>query len=225
MTSRVQAALKQEVPWPLILSYLLCSALCAAMILYRFTLTGLTAYTWLAVPNLVLAWIPFGFAIAIRVTHRLDLRSPLLMLPLGLLWLLFFPNAPYIVTDLVHLIDNWQAFSVYYDVALLVLAAFTGLGLAFSSLLMLQELIETAWGSVAGWAFCTLTWLLTAIGIYLGRVERWNSWDALHSPLLILADLARALRGGEPLLIILVYSVVNMVLYVAFRSAKTYRPN
>lgn len=223
MTPKLDDALRREVPWPLVRSYLLCSALCAAMLLFRFTSTGLLSYAWLAVPNLILAWMPFGFAIVIRVAHTMGLHRPVLLLALGMLWLLFFPNAPYIVTDLVHLIDNWRDFSVYYDVALLALAAWTGLGLGFSSLLILHELIERSWSKLAGWAFCTATLVLTAMGIFLGRVERWNSWDALHAPLRILSDVTAALRGGEPRMIILTYAIVNLALYIAFRSASAPR--
>lgn len=213
-------SLRAKIPWRVVLAYLLCSALCSAMVLYRYAVTGVTTYAWLVVPNLVLAWIPYGFSLAIEAARSLGWRSRGLYLGLGALWLLFFPNAPYIVTDLIHLTAVRDGVSLYFDIALIALAAATGLGLAFSSLAILQDLVETAAGRLTGWAFVLLVWLLSSFGIYLGRVERWNSWDALHSPLSILGDLAAALRGGELFPIVASYSLINVALYLAFRAKR-----
>jgi uncharacterized membrane protein len=137
---------------------------------------------------------------------------------LAALWLLFFPNAPYMMTDLVHLTWVSDNISIHFDTALLFLAAFTGLGLGFTSLTILHDLVQKRYSALLGWLFVSIVWILTAAGIYLGRVQRWNSWDALRSPLSILTDVIGAFKGGEPLLIMAVYTVVPMTLYVAFRS-------
>lgn len=216
----VACALREKIPWNVVLAYLLCSALCSAMVLYRYAVTGKTTYAWLVAPNLVLAWMPFGFALALQLARHLEWRGRGPRLVLGGLWLLFFPNAPYIVTDLVHLVYVRDAVSIYFDIALIALAAFTGLGLAFHSLAILQDAVAKATSRLAGWAFVVLIWVLSAFGIYLGRVERWNSWDALHSPLLILGDLLAALQGGELLSIVVGFSLVPSALYVAFRARK-----
>ena len=57
-----------------------------------------TLYAFL-IWNLFLAWVPFVFSMA---AYELDKRKRggLLLLPLGIAWLLFFPNAPYLMTDL-----------------------------------------------------------------------------------------------------------------------------
>ena len=53
--------------------------------------------------NLVLAWMPMVFAVAFDLVER-----RLWLLPLGLGWLAFLPNAPYLVTDLVHLGEGYE---------------------------------------------------------------------------------------------------------------------
>ncbi|MDF2630151.1 MAG: hypothetical protein K0R39_3982 [Symbiobacteriaceae bacterium] len=210
-----------KMPWRLIFSYLLCSALCSAMVVYRYAVTGKTTYAWLVVPNLVLAWMPFGFAVALELVGW---RRRWVSLALGGLWLLFFPNAPYIVTDFVHLTWVNDLVSIYFDIALVGLAAVTGLGLGFNSLAILQDQVERSFSRAVGWVFVLATWVLTSVGIYLGRVERWNSWDALRSPLAILADVAAAARGGELLPIIASFSLVMAVLYVTFRASAHREP-
>lgn len=218
MTASISKALKQHVPWNHVLAYVLCSATCTSMVLYRYGVTGKTTYAWLVVPNLVLAWMPLCFALAIHVARELGWRNRWLVAGLGGLWLLFFPNAPYIVTDLVHLTYFRDSVSIYFDIALITLAAVTGLGLAFNSLGILHDLMVRRTSRLVGWLFAISTCILSSVGIYLGRVERWNSWDMLRSPLSIINDLLAALRAGELLPIVVSYSLITVSLYVVFRS-------
>ena len=82
---------------------LVASALCVATVEYRGHHTGDTHYRFL-VWNLFLAWIPFVFALGAYLLAR-GRRGPAVVL-LGVLWLLFFPNAPYMLTDFIHLDDS-----------------------------------------------------------------------------------------------------------------------
>lgn len=66
--------------------------------------TGVDSHGYL-LWNLVLAWIPLLFAVALGWARRLQLGG-LALVALGAGWLLFLPNAPYMVTDLVHLQDK-----------------------------------------------------------------------------------------------------------------------
>ena len=71
-----------------------------AMLAARMAYTGTRGHGWL-LWNLVLAWIPFALALLIYERARAG-ASLRVLAPLGLLWLVFFPNAPYLVTDLKH---------------------------------------------------------------------------------------------------------------------------
>jgi hypothetical protein len=82
----------------IVLALLLASSLPVLMVAVRMVYTGYAMYTFL-VWNLFLAWLPFTFALlAYQLRQRIWL-----VLPLSGLWLLFLPNAPYLITDLIHL--------------------------------------------------------------------------------------------------------------------------
>ncbi len=136
--------------------------------------------------NLFLAWIPYWIALALDPFHRRFQRSWLTALVL-LSWLFFFPNAPYILTDLLHLrgrhpVPHW------YDLMLIVSFAWTGLLLGYLSLYEVQRFVQERWSAWAGWCFSLSATFLCGLGIYLGRYLRWNSWDVLQDPLTILQD-------------------------------------
>jgi len=137
--------------------------------------------------NLFLAWIPLGIALAVYDAHRRGARTAWLLAGASL-WLLFFPNAPYLVTDLKYL-GSWSDAPEWFDVVLVSAAAWTGLLLGFASLYLVQAVVRELRGAAAAWAVVVGSIALGSFGIYLGRFERWNSWDALTSPRSILADL------------------------------------
>ena len=159
---------------------LLAGATLMAVVLVRLRVIGTDSLRYVfLVWNLFLAWIPFMVAYVIY-TLPLSRRAWLLVAPLGaFLWLIFFPNAPYILTDFQHLSAPGEGFPVWYDVLLLMWAAFTGLFLGMISLFMMQEIVRREFGRWSGWGFVLLVTGLTAIGVYMGRFLRWNSWDVL----------------------------------------------
>jgi uncharacterized membrane protein len=98
------------------------------------------------------------------------------------LWLIFFPNAPYILTDFQHLAHQPGELPVWYDVMMLIWFAFTGLLLGMVSLFLMQEIVRREFGRWAGWAFVAAVTGLSSAGVYMGRFLRWNSWDILRDP-------------------------------------------
>ena len=155
--------------------------ICVALIRLRITLTVSMGYAFL-LWNLFLAWIPFGMAYFTYISS-IGRRWLLLILPFSaFLWLIFFPNAPYILTDFQHLSSGGTEISIWYDVLLLIWFSFTGLFLGMVSLFLMQEVVRRSFGRWVGWAFIALVALLTSIGVYAGRFLRWNSWDILRHP-------------------------------------------
>ena len=96
-------------------------------------------------------------------------------------WLLFFPNAPYIFTDLIHLSARSYA-GIWADMSLILLCALTGLVLGFVSLYLMQSVVERVFGGAASWLFIAAVAVLSGFGMYLGRFLRFNSWDVLFKP-------------------------------------------
>lgn len=133
--------------------------------------------------NLFLAWIPFGLAIVLYDRHRAGAR-PLSLLPLGALWLLFLPNAPYIITDFKHLFPS-PVVPLWVDVVVIAAPAWTGMLLGFLSLYLVQSVVRSLAGARVAWATAVAVLGLASFGIYLGRVLRWNSWDVLTDPRLL----------------------------------------
>ncbi|MBI3414781.1 MAG: DUF1361 domain-containing protein [Verrucomicrobia bacterium] len=151
-----------------------------ALVCIRFLATGREQLhlVW----NLFLAWLPLIFAL--NVQRQLRAASPRRwkIFCAASAWLIFFPNAPYICTDLVHLTPP-RAGNFWIDLVLILLFAMNGLMLGFVSLYLMQDVVTRKRGAVAGWSFAALVIGLSALGVYIGRFLRWNSWDLLTNPL------------------------------------------
>jgi uncharacterized membrane protein len=138
--------------------------------------------------NLVLAWVPLVLSLVL-VRRRADgtKLGRLGTWSIGAVWLAFFPNAPYIVTDLIHLRAR-SPVPLWFDVIMVFAFALTGLCVAFTALFLVHGLVERRRGSLAGWLFVATVAGLTGFGVYLGRFQRWNSWDLVTRPGELLAD-------------------------------------
>ncbi|HEX2993263.1 MAG TPA: DUF1361 domain-containing protein [Anaerolineales bacterium] len=159
------------------------ATICSVAILrVRAEFTGIGRYGFL-VWNLFLAWVPFMISY-FTYTMTLTRKWIYVVIPIAaFLWLIFFPNAPYILTDFQHLANSrWQDLPVWYDVMMLIWFAFTGLLLGMVSLFLMQEVIRREFGRWIGWAFVALVTALSSAGVYMGRFLRWNSWDILRDP-------------------------------------------
>jgi uncharacterized membrane protein len=157
---------------------LAASALCIATVEYRGYHTGDSFYEFL-VWNLILAWVPLVLAIAAYVSARRGAGIPAAVL--GVLWLLFFPNAPYLLSDFIHLHEA-EATPLWYDALMLAAFAWTGLLLGYASLYLMQLIWLRAAGKLISWLGVVAALALASFGIYLGRFLRFNSWDALVHP-------------------------------------------
>ncbi|SHK01167.1 DUF1361 domain-containing protein [Paramaledivibacter caminithermalis] len=147
--------------------------------------------------NLFLAWIPLLLSLAMNYIDRIQkysTKKTIYLLALGFCWLIFFPNAPYIVTDIIHL-SNYNYYSIYndaysfsssfimwYDFILVMLFVFTGYILGHISLYSVHKIIEEKSTKVMGWIFVFVVSILSGFAIYLGRFLRLNSWEIISSP-------------------------------------------
>jgi uncharacterized membrane protein len=154
------------------------STLCVATLEYRIHRTGDPFYGFL-VWNLILAWVPFALALVVYDSMRRGLR--VVAAAFGVLWMVFFPNAPYLLTDFIHLKTSTSA-PLWYDALMLSAFAWTGLLLGFASLYLIQIVLRRAVGPALTWAFVVVALALASFGVYIGRFIRFNSWDALLRP-------------------------------------------
>lgn len=166
------------------LSSAMSVALVAARILYLRDVHHI-GLVW----NLFLAWIPLFVALGMWTLVHRGYRSTLLLAGPFLIWLAFFPNAPYLVTDLIHLRPHYKI-PLWYDATMLFSFAWNGLCAGLVSLWIMQNLADMQLGKWISWLLVLLTVSLSGFGVYLGRFLRWNSWDVITNPQLLLMDIA-----------------------------------
>jgi uncharacterized membrane protein len=169
------------------------SALCLGLELVREHRYGAYDFRFL-IWNLILAWIPLLIALIVYDRYRRG-RPLLLLAPALVLWLLFLPNAPYIVTDFVHLSAGSPA-PLWLDGVEVSAFAWTGMLLGFVSLYLVHAVARHRLGAVPSWIGVLGVLALISVGVYLGRAKRWNSWDLLTQPGARLAQLHAHL--GDP---------------------------
>ncbi|MEM1117948.1 MAG: DUF1361 domain-containing protein [Bacteroidota bacterium] len=191
----------------------------AALFLVRVVVTG----SWF---GLFLGWNLFLAAVPLMASTllvRLDARGARLpaLLAVGAVWLLFLPNAPYILTDLVHLAER-PPVPFWYDLGMLLSGAGVGLLSGYLSLADVQGVIARRRGALAGWAASVGVLFLSAFGIYLGRELRWNSWDVVAAPDALFADilarLADPLGHPETVVMTLVFGGMLTLGYVVLHA-------
>ena len=198
---------------------LAASAVCVATVVVRNHHAGNTFYSFL-VWNLALAWIPFVLALAAYRSARR--RNNVTTVALGILWLLFFPNAPYLLTDFIHLQES-QATPHWYDALMLASFAWTGLLLGFGSLYLMQMIWQRAVGRIWSWLGVIGALGLASFGVYLGRFLRFNSWDALVRPRriahVIVTELDNPVTNSRLVVALLVLTAALTIGYLVVYSA------
>jgi uncharacterized membrane protein len=202
--------------WPALLS----SAAAVGLLALRLDWSERASFAFLPW-NLFLAWVPYVLSLVARLLMARGLGRGWLLAPLALGWLALFPNAPYLLTDFIHLRQR-PVVPLWFDAALLALFAATGWLMGLLSLEVWKEWLEQRWGRARAWAFVAATSLLCGYGIYLGRVERWNSWDVLAEPGRLLSAMASHLSepGAFPLMLRLTacFAVLVMLSYAVFEA-------
>lgn len=170
--------------------------------------------------NLFLAWVPFVLALVLYDGARRRATAGTLA-ALGAAWLLFLPNAPYIVTD-VKWLGEYAGGKLWYDTALIGTAATIGLVLGFVSLYLVQVVVTGRFGHLAGWVLAWAALVLSGVGVYLGRFQRWNSWEVVTEPTKTVGQLAAAaldpFAHTRPLALSTAFAVTWCLGYALFYS-------
>jgi uncharacterized membrane protein len=162
------------------------SAVCTAMLVVRFLFTRQLHFSGLF-GNLLLAWIPMILALCLwRMPSGRHRRWFWLT---AVLWFLFYPNAFYITTDLIHM-KKFGSDGVFrwFDLLMTMSFAAGGMFLGCLSLYLLHLSARARFGWRVGWLFAGGMLALGSFGIYLGRILRWNSWDVATRPLKLAGD-------------------------------------
>lgn len=173
-------------------------------------------YSGWIVWNLFLAFIPLALSLLLflRRSHRR-----------GLLWwvayvtfIAFLPNAPYLLTDIIHLIEAIRAgYSIWITtlvfIPLHLLAIAVGWEAYVISVINQSFYLKKQGASRFILASELLIHALSAVGIFVGRFRRFNSWDLVTKPNILLTTTVDDLTTKKPLLVILITFIVLTVLY------------
>jgi uncharacterized membrane protein len=183
-----QSTVRRAIIDPVFYIIAMTSILCALLISFRDSQVGFTNYRFM-IWNLFLAWLPLGCSMAALVWARLARGASLAigLIVCGVAWLLLFPNAPYLMTDFIHLIfaNSYINYDVdglllWFDLVLYFLFIWCGLLLGYASMNQIHAIVRHYWNAVGGWVFVLASSMLGGFGVYLGRIVRLNSWDVLH---------------------------------------------
>lgn len=214
--------------------YVLCgtSLLCVLLLIVRAYQLETLRFGFL-LWNLFLAWLPLIVSMMATGLQR-RLRGGALAagtVVLGGVWVLLYPNAPYLTTDLIHLINDptysWhigeQSLVVWYDLIVFVLFSWCGLLLGYLSMYHFHALVHSYAGRTAGWLFVVVVSFLGGFGIYLGRVLRLNSWDAVFNPFRLIEGVKEGL-GPNGAIFTVLFGLLILIVYLSISSLHLRRP-
>jgi uncharacterized membrane protein len=205
----LRIAFKRETAAPM-LALTFASAVSVALVVAQVVWTDNLKGAYL-IWNLFLAWLPLIFALLACEQYRNRAKIGWRFLGFTGAWLLFFPNAPYIFTDLVHLFRGFYRY-FWVDMVLILTCALTGLVLGFMSLYLMQSVVARMFGRQASWMFIALMAVFSGFGVYLGRITRLNSWDVFLRPFKVFHDVGASLHQS----VVYPSTVAFPILFAAF---------
>lgn len=142
---------------------------------------------------------------------------------LWLLWLFFFPNAPYMITDLIHIsrysfyesgIGFLPSPSAWLGLVHLTLGIACGCVFGMASLFFMQARVRQAHGKCKSWLFCGGVSLLSGAAIYVGRFMRFNSWDIFTNPGSLVKQVLQSLVQPDTWLLYMIFAAMTFLFYL-----------
>lgn len=202
---------------------LLLSAYCLMLSISRALYTNSDLFIFLNW-NLFLAFVPWLIT-SVLILYPKFRKNIFLFISMITIWIIFFPNAPYILTDLFHL--QWSsAAPIWFDTVMILSFAWTGLCFGFLSLMDIDKILSEKLNSYISKLIITILLFAAGFGVYIGRYLRWNSWDLIHEPSGIINDigervlfpLAHLSTWGMTLLMGLLLNMMFWTITLSFRN-------
>lgn len=191
----------------------LVSLVAITLLLLRVKITH-SMYLLFLIWNLFLAIVPYFLSSSIH-TNFFDKGKKMLNTFYALIWFLFIPNTFYILTDFTHLNFN-TTFQFGLDLLIISSFSFAGFYVGLLSLYHMHQLTIAKYGYKAGNLFIVIISFLSAFGIYLGRVLRFNSWDIVTKPLKLAHNSIYALFSFETIMYTLQLGIIILISYIIF---------
>ena len=204
-----------------------------ALVAVRFVLTDRFFYFFL-LWNLVLALVPYGIAVAVFSVSRRERTAGNVgaLSALAVCWLLFYPNAPYIFTDFIHLVNRtWirggtdieRETLFWYDLVLCSAFAFMGHSAGLISIELVLRSFQGVVNRHAARLLVGIAVLMAGFGLYIGRFVRFNSWDLFIEPVETASKLIPYLGNAHAALLSAAFSAFILITYAVHHlSRKSY---
>ena len=173
--------------------------------------------------NLFLSWIPLITAFLANNLAKRFGKIPFIIIFLSLIWVAFLPNAPYMITDLAHLAVDYQRDLTWHDTIMLFFYAEVSLFNGLVSLYWMHQAWRIVLSRNLGIVLLLASLPLAGFGVYLGRVQRMNSWDIIHEPGLIARHLFQSLSDRTAWVFSLEIGTLLGILYLVLWAIIRFR--
>ena len=200
----------------------LVSVLAITLLLLRVKITNST-YLLFLIWNLFLAFFPYFLSSSIY-KNFFNTSKKTQNSFYGLVWLLFIPNSFYILTDFTHLHFK-TTFQFSLDMLIISGFSFVGFYVGLLSIHTIRLLVIAKYGNTKGNIFILIISFLSAFGIYLGRVLRFNSWDIISKPIQLAYTSIYALFSLETIIYTLQLGTIILISYILFYYWKQNKDN
>jgi uncharacterized membrane protein len=166
--------------------------------------------------NLFLAFIPL--VLSFYLFRQPSLQRNIKWWIALVIYVAFLPNAPYVLTDIIHLIAAADSIPSVWVITLFYIPLHVGAILAGFEAYVVSLINQSAYLRRSGLKryIVPLEWVthfLCAIGIYLGRFRRLNSWDIITAPQNVILSTLNDLTQKRPLIVIVLTALILGLLY------------
>lgn len=170
--------------------------------------------------NIFLAFLPILVSSLIVFYENKNNLTKSFFIFLGIVWLMLIPNAPYIVTDLIH-IGQGRTVPALFDSFVLFSSALAGLLMGLYSMSQIESVMRTKYSAKVTSIVMPLILLLISFGIYIGRFLRFNSWDVLTNPFSLFEDVREVIVYPDKYNNLFVYTGLFFVfIYMSYKAWK-----
>jgi uncharacterized membrane protein len=158
--------------------------------------------------NLFLAYIPYFLSYNIKTV----VPGTFSFYFIGITWLLFLPNSFYLITDFIH-VHHFNNYQYLFDILLLTSFTIAGFYSGVLSLFDIHFLLQMKYSLKKSWLQIGVIIYLSAFGIYLGRILRFNSWDIIRHPFTLFYHSWKSIQNSETLLFSLALGTLIFIIY------------
>ncbi len=212
-------SLKSEMERLMVVSVFFSTAMLVIRVFYTGKITFISL-EW----NLFLAFIPYFISQWLTGKPSV-INNKWMFATVFCTWLVFIPNSFYILTDLFHLQENNNT-PLWFDLLLILSFAWNGLVAGILSVRHIEKIVIILWRYKHELLFLYPVMLLNALGIFIGRYLRYNSWDVITNPFHLMMDIFDLLT--HPVLyrnawgMIFFYSVFMVILYMTVKRVSKF---